>query len=116
MKATKIVNSTFLDNLETIYFINNDINKHYTMSVNSSGHKIYSVSRIYADANEIRPKEYWDYENYKISWGEINNYEIISKIGRGKYSEVFTGVNILNNKTCVIKVLKPVKLKKIDPT
>ncbi|ODV87346.1 hypothetical protein CANARDRAFT_26749 [[Candida] arabinofermentans NRRL YB-2248] len=76
--------------------------------------RTYSVARVYANANEIRPREYWDYENYKIQWGNIANYEIVSKIGRGKYSEVFTGVNVLNNKPCVIKVLKPVKLKKIS--
>ena len=34
-------------------------------------------------------------------------------IGRGKYSEVFEGVNIANYQKCVIKVLKPVKKKKI---
>ncbi|CDK27626.1 unnamed protein product [Kuraishia capsulata CBS 1993] len=73
----------------------------------------YSVARVYADANEKRDREYWDYENYKIQWGQIGNYEIVEKIGRGKYSEVFTGLNVLNNKPCVIKVLKPVKLKKI---
>lgn len=40
-------------------------------------------------------------------------YEISRKIGRGKYSEVFAGVNALNQEKCVIKVLKPVKKKKI---
>lgn len=40
-------------------------------------------------------------------------YEINKKIGRGKYSEVFSGVNALNQQKCVIKVLKPVKKKKI---
>lgn len=40
-------------------------------------------------------------------------YEISKKIGRGKYSEVFSGVNTLNQQECVIKVLKPVKKKKI---
>ena len=35
------------------------------------------------------------------------------KIGRGKYSEVFEGINIVSNEKCVIKVLKPVKKKKI---
>lgn len=35
------------------------------------------------------------------------------KIGRGKYSEVFEGVNILNQQQCVVKILKPVKKKKI---
>lgn len=84
------------------------------VEVNSAGNKIYSVSRVYVDANEKKPKEYWDYENENvIDWGDISNYEIVSKIGRGKYSEVFTGINILNNENCVIKVLKPVKIKKI---
>ena len=35
------------------------------------------------------------------------------KSGRGKYSEVFEGINIVNYQKCVIKVLKPVKKKKI---
>lgn len=34
-------------------------------------------------------------------------------LGRGKYSEVFEGINIINYQKCVIKVLKPVKKKKI---
>lgn len=42
-----------------------------------------------------------------------DHYEIYRKIGRGKYSEVFEGVNTLNGEKCVIKVLKPVKKKKI---
>ncbi|KAI0464533.1 Casein kinase II subunit alpha' [Komagataella kurtzmanii] len=75
--------------------------------------RVYSISRVYADANKKRDREYWDYENYQLVWGDISNYEIVNKIGRGKYSEVFTGMNILNNKSCVIKVLKPVKMKKI---
>lgn len=33
--------------------------------------------------------------------------------GRGKYSEVFEGINVVNYEKCVIKVLKPVKKKKI---
>ena len=38
---------------------------------------------------------------------------MIRKIGRGKYSEVFSGHNVSNNTPCVIKILKPVKKKKI---
>ena len=34
-------------------------------------------------------------------------------IGRGKYSEVFEGINVANHQKCVVKVLKPVKKKKI---
>jgi casein kinase II subunit alpha len=75
--------------------------------------RVYSVAGVYSDVNKKKSQEYWDYENHKIVWGNIRNYEIISKIGRGKYSEVFQGVNVLNDEPCVIKVLKPVKLKKI---
>jgi casein kinase II subunit alpha len=42
-----------------------------------------------------------------------DNYEILRKVGRGKYSEVFEGINVLNDEKCIIKVLKPVKKKKI---
>lgn len=35
------------------------------------------------------------------------NYEVIKKIGRGKYSEVYEGINTLNNERIVIKILKP---------
>lgn len=42
-----------------------------------------------------------------------DDYEVVRKIGRGKYSEVFEGLNSLTNKPCVIKILKPVKKKKI---
>lgn len=37
----------------------------------------------------------------------------MKKLGRGKYSEVFEGINISNKEKCVIKILKPVKKKKI---
>jgi len=33
-----------------------------------------------------------------------DDYEVIRKIGRGKYSEVFEGINVRTNKMCVIKV------------
>lgn len=37
----------------------------------------------------------------------------VTTVGRGKYSEVFQGVNVSNDQRCIIKVLKPVKKKKI---
>lgn len=72
-----------------------------------------SVARVYFDANERKPKEYWDYENHKVTWGNQDDYQLIRKLGRGKYSEVFEAINIKKNETCVIKMLKPVKKKKI---
>lgn len=38
-----------------------------------------------------------------------DQFEIIRKIGRGKYSEVFEGIRFPNQQRVVIKVLKPVK-------
>lgn len=59
------------------------------------------------------PNSYWDYDNVTINWGQLTHYEIVRKIGRGKYSEAFEGASLVNSQTCVIKVLKPVKKKKI---
>ncbi|CDS37336.1 casein kinase ii subunit alpha [Echinococcus multilocularis] len=75
--------------------------------------QLQSRARIYADVNLNKPREYWDYENYTINWGDQDDYQIVRKLGRGKYSEVFQGINVTNNTNCVIKVLKPVKKKKI---
>ncbi|KAK8074812.1 hypothetical protein PG997_009475 [Apiospora hydei] len=71
------------------------------------------MARVYADYNQTMPRSYWDYDSVNISWGVLENYEVVRKIGRGKYSEVFEGINIVNYQKCVIKVLKPVKKKKI---
>lgn len=42
-----------------------------------------------------------------------DDYEVVRKVGRGKYSEVFEGINLANNQKCIIKILKPVKKKKV---
>lgn len=49
----------------------------------------------------------------QFSCRDQEDYEVVRKIGRGKYSEVFAGVNVINNTKCVVKILKPVKKKKI---
>lgn len=38
---------------------------------------------------------------------------MVRKVGRGKYSEVFEGINVTMDQRCIIKILKPVKKKKI---
>merc|ERR1719438_469101 len=48
-----------------------------------------------------------------INWNKPDDYEIVMKIGRGKYSEVFEGWNCRTSEKCVVKILKPVKKKKI---
>jgi casein kinase II subunit alpha len=69
--------------------------------------------KYYPNVCEEQPAEYSDYENFEVKFGSQENYEIIKKIGRGKYSEVYEGINNTNNERIVIKILKPVKKTKI---
>ncbi len=47
------------------------------------------------------------------------DYQLVRKLGRGKYSEVFEAINITNNEKVVVKILKvsswtlPLKLSEI---
>lgn len=72
-----------------------------------------SRSRVYCDVNSKKPKEYWDYEDYNIEWQKPDDYQLVRRLGRGKYSEVFEAINVAKEDKCVVKVLKPVKKKKI---
>ncbi|KAH0657952.1 hypothetical protein KY290_027524 [Solanum tuberosum] len=45
---------------------------------------------------------------------EKDDYEVVRKVGKGKYSEVFEGIHTTNNEKCIIKILKPVKKKKVN--
>jgi len=80
---------------------------------NAKARTVKNRARVYADVNQHRPREYWNYEALTVNWGDQDDYEVVRKVGRGKYSEVFEGVNATNNEKCVIKILKPVKKKKI---
>ena len=73
--------------------------------------------RVRGDASRVfRLRKLWS--QVRVSDAEVlifnrsqENYEIIKKIGRGKYSEVYEGINTLNNERIVIKILKPGKKK-----
>lgn len=73
-----------------------------------------SNSMIYADALSRMPPEFSDYDNLKLSFGDPENYVIHSKLGRGRYSEVFLGFDNRTGSPCVIKSLKPIKDKKLN--
>jgi len=77
----------------------------------SSKKGVNPISRVYADVCSKRPRDYSNYENFEVTWGEQDDYEIVKKVGRGKYSEVFEGMCISTNERCVVKILKPVKKK-----
>lgn len=72
-----------------------------------------SYPREFKDVNKTKSSDYWDYENHEIIWELPDKYELIQKIGRGKYSDVFEGIRLTDSKRVVIKVLKPVKPRKI---
>ncbi|CAH6720814.1 casein kinase II subunit alpha [[Candida] jaroonii] len=72
-----------------------------------------SVSKVYTDVLSTKPQSFWDYENLVLKWNSQDKYEVIKKVGRGKYSEVFLGVDLTSGSKTVIKILKPVKRKKI---
>lgn len=79
-------------------FVNNKV-LYKTMAVPSR-------ARVYSDVNSHKPREYWDYESYVVDWGQQDDYQLVRKLGRGKYSEVFEAINVTNNEKCVVKILK----------
>ena len=46
-------------------------------------------------------------------FGPQDDYEFTMKLGRGRYSEVFRAVNLMENQDAVVKILKPVKKLKV---
>ncbi|KAF9964410.1 Casein kinase II subunit alpha' [Mortierella alpina] len=72
-----------------------------------------SIARVHADANKRLGRDHWDYEGFSLQWGVQEKYEIIRKVGRGKYSEAFEGIDITCNERRCLKILKPIKKKKI---
>lgn len=46
-----------------------------------------SKSAVYTDVCEAQPSSYSDYEALSVQWGDQDNYEVVRKVGRGKYSE-----------------------------
>lgn len=54
-----------------------------------------------------------NYSSFLLLFSNQDDYEVVRKVGRGKYSEVFEGINVNTNEKCVIKILKPVKKKKV---
>lgn len=114
-------NATTYAAASTIRDVNNRINNHSKCNnkgdifVNSEQNQNQSCeySHPFWFVNANMPSSYWDYEKATIEYNSDEPYELIQKIGRGKYSEVFRSRNRYNGELCVLKILKPVRLKKI---
>ena len=57
--------------------------------------------------------KYYNYESLSFEFSSCEKYEVKRSIGRGKYSDVFEGVDASNGMPVVIKMLKPVRKLKI---
>ena len=74
------------------------------MSLNQVEMALPSRARVYSEVNSNKTRDYWDYESYVVNWGNQDDYQLVRKLGRGKYSEVFEAIS--NNEKCVVKILK----------
>ena len=43
---------------------------------------------------------------FYVHFRKQDDYQLVKKLGRGKYSEVFEAVNVRNSEKCVVKILK----------
>ena len=56
------------------------------------------MARVYADVNQQMPRSYWDYDSVNISWGVLENYEVVRKIGREPWAA--TDASLEQKPTC----------------
>ena len=50
----------------------------------------------------------------QLSSRKTSNYVVMEKVGRGKYSDCYRGMCLTNGRECCVKVIKPIRLKKIQ--
>ena len=74
---------------------------------------VITVARDYANVSEARGVSYYDYPRYSLTWNDPAKYVLTKFLGRGKYGEVFAGLNSETNDTLVVKVLKPIRKEKL---
>ena len=65
---------------------------------------LISTSSVYADFNQTKGPTWYEHKTYEATWNTPENYTLIKKVGRGKYSTVFKALH--NRRTeCAIKIL-----------
>lgn len=54
------------------------------------------MARVYADVNQHMPKAYWEYDSVNITWGVLENYEVVRKIGNlVSQASIVTGLSLI---------------------
>ena len=94
----------------------------HALSLPSPTAPTVTVSRVYSDVNALHfPPSHSDYASFQPQYNAPDPYQIVCRLGRGKYSEVFLAVQrrrqqqqlSFAQRRVVIKVLKPVRKLKI---
>ena len=73
----------------------------------------YLLPKYYSQVCKNKGDDYTDYDNWQYQLGDYKNYEVHDQIGRGNYSDVYFGHDLVHDKPVVIKLLKPVKSCKV---
>nr|XP_023020592.1 casein kinase II subunit alpha-like isoform X2 [Leptinotarsa decemlineata] len=79
----------------------------------SKSNQVKTVSKVYADVLSNKLSSYYEYDKYVPEYEDVNDYSLIRKLGHGKYSIVFEGSHEPKNERVVIKMLKPVRKRKV---
>jgi len=61
------------------------------------------MARVYADVNQQMPRSYWDYDSVNITWGILENYEVVRKIGKGTSHAHHSFPPALSNKVFLLQ-------------
>ncbi|OMJ72963.1 hypothetical protein SteCoe_28471 [Stentor coeruleus] len=69
--------------------------------------------RLYSEVNFIKSEEELNLSSVQIAWGKQENYEILRKLCRGKYSDVYEGLDMTSKSKVILKILKPIKRSKV---
>lgn len=48
----------------------------------------------------------FNFNKYLFCFRQQDDYQLVRKLGRGKYSEVFEAIDVTNSEKCVVKILK----------
>ncbi|CAG9818765.1 unnamed protein product [Phaedon cochleariae] len=75
--------------------------------------QVKTISKVYADVLSNKHNSYYEYDSFTPQYENVDDYMLVRKLGHGKYSNVFEGRHDGRNERVVIKMLKPVRKKKI---
>lgn len=76
------------------------------MSLSGGKANIWAYFRVFASKNIAKLQEEEKTISPPCLCRNQDDYQLVRKLGRGKYSEVFEAINITNNEKVVVKILK----------